>query len=158
MLSVNWKEVCAHPVATLKIVCLASLRSIQALLQVCFAPSTLQPLGLRNSIARTWLGLTFAIQGSILYSEPPNHGQQTVETSNFKAYVIPSTPLGELRRADAVVLYAHGGGMIFGHPLQYLKTYRRWASHSHNLGKHWCSWQYNIVSLLRRGRCRDVLR
>jgi hypothetical protein len=72
---------------------------------------------------------------SILYSEPSNHTAQPVEGPGFTAYVIPNTEPSKLSEADAVIVFAHGGGMMIGHPLQYLKSYRRWAGKARKMGK-----------------------
>lgn len=75
------------------------------------------------------------MNSSILYGEPTGHDTQIVETVDFKAYVVPSTPASQLKNADVVIIYCHGGGMIIGHPLQYLDDYKRWASKAKMKGK-----------------------
>ncbi|KAH8689345.1 Alpha/Beta hydrolase protein [Talaromyces proteolyticus] len=135
MPSIHWNQVHSNPLASLKILCLATLQSIPVLLQGLFVPCRLRPLGFRNALARVWLGNIFSIQGTILYSPAQDHCEQKIEGSDFEAYIIPSTNTAELQEADAIVIFAHGGGMIFGHPLQYTKTYRRWTAYAQKLGK-----------------------
>lgn len=136
MLSINWAEVLASPVKSLKVVLLASLRTIKFVCQSLLSPSeSHKALGIRNGIARAWLGTLFAVHPDVFYSEPSNHTTQTIETAKLKAYIIPQTKNSELQHADAVVIYAHGGGMIFGHPLQYLKAYKRWSTHARTIDK-----------------------
>lgn len=135
MLSINWAAVVAKPVSSLTLILVASLRAIKVLVESVVVPSAIQPLGLRNAIARAWLGTVFVHHPDLYYSEPPNHDIQTIQTPDLKAYIIPRTESADWSRADAVVIYAHGGGMIFGHPLQYLKAFKRWAKHAESMQK-----------------------
>lgn len=82
-----------------------------------------------------WLGTTFVNNPEILYSEPASHDTQLIETIDFKSYVIPDIAPSDLKHADAVVIYCHGGGLIIGHPLQYLAEYKRWARGARAQGK-----------------------
>ena len=137
MPSINWSEVFAHPFASLKILLLATTRSLKAISLSLVSPSSIQPLGLRNSLARAWMGTIFVNSATIFYSEPLNHGVQKVKLldTHGDLYFVPTTEEGGLKSVDAVVLWCHGGGLIAGHPLQYLKSYRRWVKSSEKLGK-----------------------
>jgi hypothetical protein len=132
MPSINWAQVLATPKITLKIIIVGTWSSLGVILGRPFSSS---PLSLRNALARVWLGTIFVTNHSILYSEPSNHNAQAIDGPDFTAYVIPSMEPSELSKADAVVVFAHGGGMMIGHPLQYLKEYRRWAGKARKMGK-----------------------
>lgn len=131
MPSINWAEVRANKLGSLKTVLISSYRSILAVLRI-FAQ---RDLSFRNGIARAWLGTAFTYVPTVLYSEPPGHNAQHVQGEGFGAYIVPTTPENQLRAADAIVLFAHGGGMVMGHPLQYLKEYERWSNHARRLDK-----------------------
>lgn len=137
MPSINWSEVFAHPFASVKILLLATARSLRPIFLSIVAPSSIQPLGLRNSLARAWMGTIFVNSAAIFYSEPSQHGVQKIELPGIDGdlYIVPTTKEVELKDADAVVIWCHGGGLIAGHPLQYLKSYRRWVKVSEVLGK-----------------------
>jgi len=132
MPSINWAQVCAAPKTTLKIIIVGTWGSLGVILGWPFSSS---PLSLRNALARVWIGTTFVTNHSIFYSEPANHNAQSLDGPGFTAYVVPSMEPSELGKADAVVVFAHGGGMMIGHPLQYLTEYRRWASKAQKMGK-----------------------
>lgn len=131
MPSLKWHHVWAQPVTTLKLVAVASALSFKEILaRVCF-PFRHRPLRLRNALVRLWLGTAFSANGAIFYSDPVDETVQSVKVEQDQAevYLVPTLarPSVELQAADAVVLFAHGGGMIMGHPLQYLDEYRRWV-------------------------------
>ncbi|OCK80947.1 alpha/beta-hydrolase [Lepidopterella palustris CBS 459.81] len=134
MPSINWAEVRSSPLKSLKIVFTATFQTFVALFRRLI-PFTSRPLGLRNAIARAWLGITFVHNAKILYSEPSSHHAQKIEEPGFTTFVIPTTKPAVLWGADAVVLFEHGGGMIMGHPLQYLDTYERWVKEASKIGK-----------------------
>lgn len=135
MPSINWHEVFAHPGLVLKLIAVAFLKTLSVVFTRILQPSRLEPLGFRNSVARAWLGTTFVTVPTIFYSEPSNHGVPPIEEKAFKAYIVPTVESSKLRDADAVMLFAHGGGMMIGHPLQYLTDYRRWIKHAASMGK-----------------------
>jgi acetyl esterase/lipase len=125
----------AAPGASLKIIALASWGTIRLTIARIIRPFTARPLSFRNEVARMWLGTTFVNKPDIFYSEPANHDTQVIETADFKSYGIPGTAPSDLKHADAVVIFCHGGGMMIGHPLQYLAEYKRWARGASRLGK-----------------------
>lgn len=135
MPSVKWYQVFSNPSAALKIILVASAYSTQVLLTRLLWPFGNRTLSLRTALARMWVGKTFQYNHLILYSEPRGHGAQRVETDAFTAYLVPGTDVARIRDADAVVLFAHGGGYIMGHALQYLDEYRRWIAGAKKMGK-----------------------
>lgn len=60
-------------------------------------------------------------------SAPKSACDSTRKMSNglFDAYVISDT--AALEDCDRIILYVHGGGFLFGHPLQYRSAYQRWV-------------------------------
>jgi hypothetical protein len=134
MPSINWNLVFSRPLASAKIAGLASLRTVVVILGR-LNPFASNHLSLRNAIARAWLGTLFSINASIFYEAPSGHDAQLISNTSFQAYLVPTTPIQELKSADCVVLFAHGGGMVIGHPLQYLKEYKRWAATAAKKGK-----------------------
>lgn len=134
MPSINWAVVFASPLSSLKILVLASSATLRLLLGRILLPFSSRPLSLRNDIARSWIGTTFVHNAQILYSEPSKHDILKIEAPGFTTYVVPTTKPADLKLADAVVIYVHGGGMAMGHPLQYLKDYQRWIQHGREKG------------------------
>jgi len=137
MPSIKWHHVWGQPVGSLKIIALATFSSVREILVRLVLPFQKRTLPLRNALARIWLGTSFAVNPSVFYSAPLDDTVQHVEENNLDFYIVPSLkdPATQLRDADAVVLFAHGGGMIMGHPLQYLDEYRRWVQRAKELGR-----------------------
>jgi hypothetical protein len=126
MPSINWGAVWASPSVSLRILVLASFDTVRLFVSRILLPFSARPLSLRNALARIWVGTTFVNNAQIFYSEPPNHNVAKIKAHECCTYVIPTTNSVDLKDADAVVIYCHGGGMAIGHPLQYLKEYQRW--------------------------------
>jgi len=117
----------------MKIVVVSIVRSLKTAITVLINPS--HPLSLRTAILREWMITYFGYDYEIMYSEPDSHDTQRIEEEEFTTYVIPTTKPTDIKDADAVIIYCHGGGLMIGHPLQYLKEYKRWVNHAARLGK-----------------------
>ena len=156
MPSIKWHHVWAQPTATLTIVAVATLSSARELLMRLAFPFRHNTLRLRNALARIWLGTTFALNGAIFYSEPVADDVQHVQQKDVDLYILHSIENSTVKLVDAhaVVLYVHGGGMIMGHPLQYLDEYRRWVEVSKYLHKQvvFVAVKYRMLSPL----CRHI--
>jgi acetyl esterase/lipase len=71
----------------------------------------------------------------LIFNAPPSldiEDFQSVELNKVPAIVVPpETKLENLATDNAhravVLLYAHGGGYLFGEPLMYLDSYKRWV-------------------------------
>ncbi|KAN0105043.1 alpha/beta-hydrolase [Hyaloscypha variabilis] len=138
MPSVKWQYIRSHPIKAVKIFIVSTLRSIVAVASKIINPS--QPLSFRTALVRAWYGTSFITDSDIWYSEPEFHNIHKFATSKTEtAYIVPTTEelniVKELRNADVVYLYAHGGGLFIGHPLQYLTEYKRWVSKAQEKGK-----------------------
>jgi hypothetical protein len=137
MPSIQWHEVFGHPLPSLKIVIKATILSLKETIARIILPFKPRTQNLRNAIARAWLGYIFVHCPTILYSKPRDTDLQEVQEAGLHLYIIQGSEKSktQLKDADAVILFAHGGGMIFGHPLQYLSDYRRWISGAKRLRK-----------------------
>jgi hypothetical protein len=138
MPSVKWQHIRSNPIKVIKIFVVSTFRSVVAITTKIISPS--HPLSFRTALVRAWYGTSFITDSDIWYSEPEFHNIHKFETSKTEtAYIIPTTEdvdvVKELRDADVVYLYAHGGGMFIGHPLQYLNEYRRWVSIAQENGR-----------------------
>lgn len=71
----------------------------------------------QTAVARIWIGTSFGLNADLWYSEPAPHHVQTIKTNGTTTYVIPTTTPEEIKSADAVYIYVHGGGC----------EYRRWV-------------------------------
>jgi acetyl esterase/lipase len=132
MPTINWAVATANKLAVLKIIAVASSRSLSSILSLILGR---QPLSLRNAFARAWIGTMFEHLPAMLYSEPVGHDMKKIQGETFNAYLVPPMSPTSLKDADSVVIFYHGGGMILGHPLQYLTEYRRWASRAAKQGR-----------------------
>lgn len=58
-----------------------------------FCPYQIEPLSLRNSIGRAWMGTILSNSAMIFYSEPPNNDLQRIELPyrDGEIYVVPTT-------------------------------------------------------------------
>lgn len=138
MPSVKWQHVRSHPFIAAQCVIVSTLRSVAAVGTKIIKPS--YPLSLRTALIRAWYGTTFCADSNIWYSEPAGHNIHEFATSpSDSAYIIPTTNdkgvFEEIENADVVYIYAHGGGLFIGHPLQYLDEYKRWVKRAEELGK-----------------------
>lgn len=129
---INWNVAAANKFAFLRLIFFSSVRSFPAIIRYALDQT---PLSLRNSLARAWLGTTFEQLPQLLYSEPPAHGLEKIDRESFNTYLVPKCDVSSLKHADGVVMFFHGGGMILGHPLQYLDAYERWAATAAKSGR-----------------------
>jgi len=132
MPSIRWYYVWRSPLTTAKIVVLSICRSIPAVFEVLTSST---PLSLRTALVRVWYGTSYTANSDIWYSAPPSHTVQQIDTNGTTTFVIPSTNPNSIKTADAVYIHIHGGGLIIGHPLQYLKEYKRWVELAAQQGK-----------------------
>lgn len=135
MPSIKWHEVWTSPKSTMTILAISTTRTLQLIASRVIFPFRPRVLSLRNAIARVWVGTAFIYKATIFYSSPAQHDAQRIEGPGFAAYMIPTGKLADLKEADAVMLFMHGGGMILGHPLQYLHEYERWVNLAESKGK-----------------------
>jgi hypothetical protein len=128
---IKWAHIRAHPVDAIQIVVCSILSSIKEI--IGFRAS--KDLSLSTALKRIWIGNTMKYILPALYSEPDNHNTQIIHTYEFATYVLPATEPSKLKDADVVMIYAHGGGLYMGHPLQYLDEYNRWVNSVATHGK-----------------------
>ncbi|KIX96491.1 uncharacterized protein Z520_07757 [Fonsecaea multimorphosa CBS 102226] len=127
MPTVNWHEVRKYPCASIKIVAVSFIRVVYVVASRILNPFSSRVLSLRNAIAREILGTAFVYSPTIFYSAPRKTSIPKVDGPGWSAYLVPNVSSGDIAQQDAVVLFAHGGGMIAGHPLQYRDEYKRWS-------------------------------
>lgn len=127
MPTINWDEVRNEPWSATKAVSSGLLRVLSVVISRLWRPWGTHTLSLRNAIARELLGTIFIHCPTVFYSGPKSTSIMTVTEPHFEAFLIPTINQLRLPQADAVVLFAHGGGMISGHPLQYRDDYKRWS-------------------------------
>lgn len=138
MPSIRWNIVLRNWPGSLRILLESTVLSVREILLRLARPLELRPLRLRNAIARIWIGTVFAKDHTILYSAGDTSGVERIADEKAEGYIVsaPGVPgTTSLQNADAVVLFAHGGGMIIGHPLQYLVDYERWVQAAQLEGK-----------------------
>lgn len=138
MPATKWHHVRSKPFTAIRTILIATCRSIIAIGNKIVNPS--HPLSFRTAIVRVWVATSFGADHMIWYSEPERHNIHKFATSSTEsAYIITTTNSSnvekEIQNADVVYLYAHGGGLFIGHPLQYLDEYRRWVKRAESLGK-----------------------
>lgn len=106
------------------------------LLQRLLLPTACRAVTLRTEIARAILGPFLANFWDLLFKAPPGLRKSEysqLHTAHVRAFIIPpDRDLGGLRdgentRQKLVLLYSHGGGYVFGEPLMYMSTYKRWV-------------------------------
>jgi hypothetical protein len=126
--------VAAHPIKF----CLAIYETLALLVLLLFnrilLPFACRPISLRTEIARCFLGGFLKHFWDILFKAPP--GLQETEYRNVIIGSVPTVIVPPHARLDVesldrhrpslVLLYAHGGGYLFGEPLMYMSTYKRW--------------------------------
>jgi hypothetical protein len=135
MPSVQWNQVFDQPLATWRIIYHSSIATLKIVFARLSKPWTSHPLAFGTAVRRAWLGNTFVYNPLIFYSEPKHHSTQNITNSEFTLYSIPTSTSEERTNADAIILFAHGGGMISGHPLQYLSEYQRWVKRAGEMDK-----------------------
>lgn len=135
MVSVKWNKARESPLSFLKVVIISGFCTLKILCWRALLPFSKHKLSLRNEIARTWIGHVFTINAALLYSEPAGHQVQRIQHQGSLGFLLPTTSLDDLASKDAVVLFAHGGGYIIGHALQYLEEYVRWIKAAGRQGK-----------------------
>lgn len=126
MPSIKWHALSSSPLMVFQLIALASFRSVLAIFKVLAQPS--RPLSIRTELARIWVGTSFSYNSDIWYSAPQPHDIQSIDANGTLTYVIPTTKPEDIKNADAVLVYGHGGGLFIGHPLQYIEEYKRWVA------------------------------
>ncbi|RFU26007.1 hypothetical protein B7463_g10332, partial [Scytalidium lignicola] len=126
---------------------LLCIYEILALLLITLISRILLPfvprvVDLRTEIARDFIGPGLTIFWEILYKAPPGldpKRYRVADIGGVPSVVIPphaalaGGPL-DLQRKNLVILFAHGGGYLFGEPLQYISTYERWVQNAAQQG------------------------
>jgi hypothetical protein len=105
-------------------------------------PFACRPISFYTEITRCLLGSSLACFLELTFSAPPGlrtDEYQPVELNNVSTIVVPrETKLETLGSAatprTVVLLYAHGGGYLFGEPLMYLDSYKRWTKEAESVG------------------------
>lgn len=135
MPSIKWHHVTLG--SAIRIIALAGASTVKETFLRIIWPFKRRVLSFRNALARLWLGTAFAVNPLIFYSSAQEKSVQKFTHRGTDFFLVPSLdqPREALEAADAVVLFAHGGGMIIGHPLQYLDEYRRWVQKGIEKGK-----------------------
>lgn len=133
MPTIKWHRVTSSPFMTLKLIANALYRSVLGILNVLIHPS--RGLSIRTELVRIWVGTSFDYNADIWYSAPQDHDVQSIDTDGTLTYVIPTTRPEDIKNADAVLVYGHGGGLSMGHPLQNLEEYERWVALAESKGK-----------------------
>lgn len=166
MVSVKWQKARENPIGFFKVLSIASFHSIRIILSRILLPFRERQLSLRDELARMWIGNVFMFNPGLLYSEPAGHHVQCVRHEGFSGFLIPTTDPDELATNDAIILFAHGGGYIIGHALQYLDEYKRWVREASQLGKSlailtvdyrkpgFCCSSWTIINQLQRCRLK----
>ena len=143
MPSIKWNILLRNPLTLLRILALASTRSVFVLLARIIFPFRYRHLTLRNALARDWIRTAFQANSDIFCSEPWRHGCQEVllpgkYVSGKKVvggWIVPSCEVNDVRGKDAVVLFAHGGGYALGHGLQNLTMFKRLSRKAKSMGQ-----------------------
>ncbi len=107
-----------------------------ALLDRLLFPFVCRPISFRTEIFRCYLGASLSCFLELIFSAPPGLSAddfEAIRLNNVPAVLVPpGTRLESLATADTdrtvVLLYAHGGGYLFGEPLMYIDAYKRWIS------------------------------
>ncbi|KAH8647576.1 Alpha/Beta hydrolase protein [Tricladium varicosporioides] len=131
MPSIKWQPIQAAPLTAFKVTIRCILSSIPEILKVVTYQT---PISIWASLAKIWVGTFFEYIPDMWYSEPRNTVQK-IESNGMRVFVIPNIRPEEIKHVDAVYLYAHEGGMMIGHPLQYLTEYERWVTAAAAKGK-----------------------
>lgn len=122
-----WKTMrCAYEIIALLLL---------TLLSRIWLPFAHRVMDLRTEIARDFMGPLLTIFWEIIYKAPPGLDPKrysTVDIGGVPSVIIPpqATLTGgplDRERNNLVLLFAHGGGYLFGEPLQYISTYERWV-------------------------------
>lgn len=106
-------------------------------------PFACRAVDLRTELARCYLAAFLGNFWDLIFKAPPwlrKDQYSEIALKGVSAVLIPpNTPLGDKasgssldNKRNVYLLYAHGGGYLFGEPLMYISTYERWiqkASH-----------------------------
>lgn len=146
MPDVKWNILLKNPATALKVLLLGSWRSVLILLARIVIPFRVRKLTLRNALARAWISTAHSANSKVFCSEPWRHQCQEVVLAGSSieglhqkpavgGWVIPDTGVEELKKKDAIVLFAHGGGYAIGHGLQNASAFRRWVRKAKSMGQ-----------------------
>lgn len=146
MPDIKWNILLKNPTTAVKILLFGSWRSIMILLARLIFPFRARKLTLRNALARAWISTAHSANSKVFCSEPWSHNCQELVLVGSNAddprekpvvggWIIPNTGLDELKKKDAIVLFAHGGGYAIGHGLQNASAFRRWNRKAKAMGQ-----------------------
>jgi hypothetical protein len=105
-----------------------------AILQRLLFPLACHPISFHTEIFRCYLGASLSCFVELIFSAPPGLSTddfEDIKLNDVPAVLVPpgtrldNLPSGETDRT-VVLLYAHGGGYLFGEPLMYIDAYKRW--------------------------------
>jgi acetyl esterase/lipase len=131
-----------HPWKTLAFSWMSIRFLILAIADRLLFPFACRPVSLYTEITRCLLGSSLACFLELTFSAPPGlraDEYRPVELNNVSTIVVPrETKLESLGSAETprtlVLLYAHGGGYLFGEPLMYMDSYKRWIKEAESVG------------------------
>lgn len=109
------------------------LRSLTlALADRLLFPLGCRPLSLGTELRRCHLAAALTGFPELIFAAPPGlpaADYRTAGLDGVPAVVVPpEARLDDFAERPAVVLlYAHGGGYLFGEPLMYIESYKRWV-------------------------------
>lgn len=134
-MATHFELVLANPWKTIKCIYEITARLVLTLIGRILLPFAHRVVDLRTEIARDFVGPGLTIFWEIIYKAPPGLDSKrysAVDIGGIPSVVIPpqATLVGIPRDRKCnklFMLFAHGGGYLFGEPLQYILTYERWV-------------------------------
>ena len=99
-------------------------------------PHACRAVTFRTEIARCVLGSLTANFWDLLFKAPVglcDNRYQCIDLGGIPVMMIPpgatiSAARLQVKRRQLIMLYAHGGGFMFGEPLMWIATYERWVA------------------------------
>lgn len=121
-----------HPFKFLRSVYETCVRLLLILLQRILLPNECRAVAFRTEIARCFLGSFLANFWELVYKAPygMRHDQYSLlDLGGVHTIIVPpdAGPRLQTKGASLVLLYAHGGGFMFGESLMWLSSYERWV-------------------------------
>lgn len=133
-----------HPLKFLRWSLLFSRCLVLALVDRLLFPFACRPISFYTEITRCYLGASLVCFLELIFSAPPGLDRRSFQSADLNevpAIVVPPHTKLEVAFStndprNVVLLYAHGGGYLFGEPLMYLDTYKRWVKKAEASGVH----------------------
>jgi len=91
---------------------------------------------------RCYLGASLSCFLELVFSAPPDLDPEDfkrIKLNNVPAIMVPpetqlETLAAQQKDKTVVLIYAHGGGYLFGEPLMYMESYKRWVGEAKMIG------------------------